>query len=409
MLKSLSRTPSMGVSDSSPTSMSSDSLSGGALRDQPGVLTQMIIDSPAQNLALGPDIPLRDITLLTTRERSRVSVQGTNLIREDGSNLPIPAEDQELFESPALFLQETLNTLDSQISSSSDRRDFLINMSGFIDMGVRSARIINNLCESELGMSAQQMVMSPHVLENENTVKEVINFLIDEYPALMSYYLAERSLCSEASNVALHGAALSKAKEAVQDGLETLADIGFLGPEESSRALAHLRASRLSPFDFLLHGVCEDDRGSSGDYCPGSLQVEVKFRGSRANPERMSEELKVEILTHELFHSISAQNPGARRVGLFVAGTGTAINEGMTQYLTEIVLGKRGAHGTSSTGTYPKEVAAMALLHSSDPGAFRTLVNTYFGGIPNQNDLRGAIVAFDDLMRSESSTNNPIR
>jgi hypothetical protein len=184
-----------------------------------------------------------------------------------------------------------------------------------------------------------------------------------------------------------------------------------LPSSHKSRALNQLRRADFSAFDHLIVGVDSGD-GTLGDYQTGTLRVETKLGGTVSKPAESLDALGT--TTHELFHASSAQDitpDGTPNLGLKSGDHGTDANEGMTELLKKLSLGRvekvdgryefydRDTQGNRiQLSIYEPQVKSMFILMHNKPHLFKTLFHAYYGHITDTQQLAVALNEFNGTM-----------
>lgn len=235
------------------------------------------------------------------------------------------------------------------------------------------------------------------------------------YPAEMAWYLAERSQHSENYQRDRFQREIVEAKQHAYSLITSYADEYDLPLVCKQRALEQLYCADFSAFDHLITGI-DSGNGVLGDYQSGTLRVETKLGGNPARPANPSDPLGT--TSHELFHATSAQHEnvnGTWDVGLRSGDQGLDANEGMTELLNKLSLGRIQQVGTrykftdyhhgqeTAANVYDHQVKSMFVLMKNRPTSFTTLFHAYFGNVPDTNRLQEAFEDFNTTMRRFSA------
>lgn len=255
--------------------------------------------------------------------------------------------------------------------------------------------------------------------ERERRAKDHLLALMTKNPDMemassLAVYLAGRSLAGEKELTRCYGGTLVRAKNAVFATTQNIASTTGLRIDMLERIANQLQRSGFGSFDHLRGLVTTDNTGALGDYELNTLRVEVQLDGSMGKPRYRTPAEAKPIITHELHHAGSAQffkKSGEKmlRCGLTVNGQGIAINEGMTEYLAQLSLGrpdiKQQANGgltIASNTSYKKEVSIMVALHEQfkegKSSHFATLFNAYHGDVRDQARLEQAMDVFYSIL-----------
>lgn len=297
-------------------------------------------------------------------------------------------------------------------------RNFLVNAEGFLDAGYPEARLFDQRLKAWTkerygrALGIKELLSTLRAMEgrdggSENVACSVIHRFSGDTSNVntIGVYLAARSKWAEDYQNQEYGEYLTQAKDAVRLQINRLRSQGILRDQEADTALRKLSRVNFSSFDHLLAGVTVGDRGASGDYLPGSLSVELKFRGNVANPSSPSAYDAVHTLIHEVFHGCAAQDVERNRQGLSYGSAGRDVDEAMTEYLTQLALGlphlRTNAEGQSwFMCSYKQEVLALHALRLSSPADFNVLCRAYFGASMQKGTLARALSSYYERLDS---------
>lgn len=238
--------------------------------------------------------------------------------------------------------------------------------------------------------------------EAEYKIRHQLSNYAETNKVNIAWYLAEQSQRSEDIQREMYAPELVKAKQNARRLMLTMAKHYKLPTDHLHRSLTQLERTEFSAFDPMSGGITYADGKSLGDYVDGTLRIEVKLGGSPSRPEHPEDAL--DTLQHELFHSTSAQDINGR-TGLATAkGEGMRPNEGMTELLTQLSLGKiRYENGITRfhvRTAYKSEVKVMHWIMAHDESAFGALYSAYNGYVPDEKLLKHSLDMFYKLLRS---------
>lgn len=319
---------------------------------------------------------------------------------------------------PEIICMPVKNLHERVISGKQDQpigHNFFVNAAGFLLYERPYAIQFDNLIRRRTGYSID-IIASSNKIDKDRLLVAITENPDPELRTTLAVYLAGRSLEGENHLNQEYGAVLNQAKNLVHKTTKELARTTGLSTDMLQRATKQVQRTTFGSFDHLVGMVTSDNRGASGDYMPGTLRIEVLYRGNARNASQPTPEEAKHSIVHEINHAASAQlrdGEVLRRCGLWWldnqgVNAGLEVDEGMTEYLAQLSLGgpgiKRQPNGymyISPDTPYRGPVLTMLALHEQFKGRrsthFATLFNAYHGDVPNQAELTQALETFYEL------------
>lgn len=282
-----------------------------------------------------------------------------------------------------------------------------------------------DITESNFGVN-KLLDTSENLTSNNEFAHHIWETVSRRYPSDMAWYLAERSLYSENWQRDRFQSEMVFGKKAASRLVGEFSTEFELPEEHKRRAQRQLELADFGAFDQILLSKGALDGVVLGDYVPGTLRIEVKLgkNGTRHQSRNIPDASGT--VCHELFHASSAHSKPSNtlwRLGLAFQDKGFDANEGMTELLTRLSLGRvmtrsneegRKSYNFSSNprqkdnpnlsnACYEEQTSAMLMLFLQRPDAFKTLFRAYYGFVPDKEPLAEAFDLFDDLLKNPVS------
>lgn len=362
---------------------------------------------------------VRDVARYTWAQRLAMLNLGRTTQRNHEIPVPTDVKSLETILHANTNFQDAMTVRDSLYQKSAGW-NFSVNFQGFLNAGVRgSARIDENirkviedltgqLCH---GRGVDALLQLGSSVKTDELTRNIWCLISNQYPVNMAYYLAERSQFSENYQREQFTKEMTDAKRATGALIDSFSVQYGLPASYRSRALNQLRRADFSAFDHLIFGIDSGD-GTLGDYQTGTLRIETKLGGTVSKPAESLDALGT--TTHELFHASSAQDitpGGIPSVGLKSGDHGIDANEGMTELLKKLSLGRvekiddryefydRDTQGNRiQLNIYEPQAKSMFVLMRNKPHLFKALFHAYYGHIPDKQLLAIALDEFNKTM-----------
>lgn len=343
---------------------------------------------------------LRDVGSMVTAQRDIIldAYQNGTLGRIAVTHLGI-------FSGPVRNLHErvTLGEKDQPIG-----HNFFVNATGFIEANLPWATQFDELFCERMGLSIHDIARSKDYAGKDQLLVSITDNPDKSLETSLAVYLAGRSLAGENYLRQNYGDVLNYTKDQVLATSQKIATTTGLRADMQSRIALQLQRATFGSFDHLVGLVTSANSGAAGDYCIGTLRVEVHFNGNVRSAEKPSKAQAFRTLSHELHHAGSAQSTDGYRCGLQTNGQGLEVNEGMTEYLAQLSAGCPGIRKLSDgnisidkTMPYAMPVTAIISLHQQfkkrKNNHFAVLFNAYHGDVQSQTQLEQALDAFYQL------------
>lgn len=364
------------------------------------------------------DAQVRDVAQFTLNERTAVMSAGRLIFERRADINRVLGQDRYTIDSINKAngnFRETIESRDAQVQSSAGW-NFTVNATGFLRAGLPWARQLDDTMDRYLRTSTDgQAFGGLDRLVDGRTEDGSIRALWSDFskkdPLTMAWYLSERSQYSENYQTELHQGSLVEAKRRASSLINEFASQYNLPAAHLNRAQLQLREAKFSAYDHLIGGIDAGD-GTLGDYQTMTLRVETKAGGSISRPAPTND--PIGVTSHELFHASSTQSKdvsGMYRVGLRAGDQGLDANEGMTELLNKLSLGRvtptdagryqfhdvdRGR--PVKDAAYPSQVRSMFILMKNDPLAFATLFRAYYGDVLDVQRVADALEKFNHNM-----------
>lgn len=396
-------------------------------KSEPGVLAERLskprrLDETADAFDRG-DTLVRDVGQFTANERGGIINMGRRV--QAGERIaPSDNITATVLRANDVF-RRSITSYEYPIQSNAGW-NLTVNAHGFKAAGLPWARVVDGRIAAVLEQSVGPGQVDGGIdalihlgsgsQDNRTSVdrlaREVWSTASKMHPGEMAWYLAERSQFSENYQRDRYQREMTEAKRGVASLLSSFSAQYELPHEHRSRAMKQLSRADFSAFDHLINGVDAGD-GIYGDYQSGTLRVETKLGGNVARPAEAVDPLGT--TSHELLHATSAQHyneNGSWDVGLRSGDQGLDANEGMTELLNKLSLGRVRQQGDryvfvdSVNGheipakIYSDQVKSMFVLMHNEPELFRVLFNAYYGNIPDSRRLATAFERFNNMMQA---------
>ncbi|MCL4392626.1 hypothetical protein M1145_00585 [Patescibacteria group bacterium] len=341
--------------------------------------------------------PLRDVGGMFTAQRMAI------LEAYQSGNIDIDKMESmhpEMLSTPVMNLHERV------VSGNQDQpvgHNFFVNATGFLDAHLPWAEQFDNLLRTRAGVSLYDIDRSDDKLGKDRLLSVITDNHDRELTKTLAVYLAGRSLEGEKYLKHHYGHALESAKNQIYVTTQQIGETTGMRIDMLERVAGQLYRATFGSFDHLHGLVTSDNTGVVGDYLPGSLRIEVQFDGSIRSARLREGSDAHHVIAHELQHASSAQT--GLRCGLRISKQGLEVDEGMTEYLTQLSIGAPGiehsANGTMKISydvPYREAVFAMMVLHEQFKFEknmyFSTLFNAYHGDVMSQRQLESALYEF---------------
>ncbi len=341
--------------------------------------------------------PLRDVGNMFTAQRTAI----LNAY-EAGTIDNMATTHAEILSMPVQNLHERV------VSGARDQpigHNFFANATGFLNAQLPWAIRFNELLQIRTGASLRDITNSDDMLGKDQLLTAITENPDSELMTTLAVYLAGRSLEGERYLQQHYGEVLERAKDQVFQTTQRIGATTGLRIDMLERAAGQLQRATFGSFDHLQGLVTSDNSGRMGDYRIGSLRIEIQFDGSIHSVRLRDGSGAYHVAVHELQHAGSAQTQEHYRCGLQINGWGLEGNEGMTEYLTQIAMGKPGIIQSPNGNLYVKEdvpyrapVTAILALHEQfkmgKNNHFAVLFNAYHGDVRSSAHLEQALDAF---------------
>jgi hypothetical protein len=358
------------------------------------------LDKPINDFVRGKT-SVRDVSSYTTAERETVLSIGQQ------EPVSITSEQHALFVKAATSLRNAMTHNINQAQPYAGF-NFLVVADRLIGHNLPGAQHLSDCFRAEFGHDIPELVriLDSQGIEFKPEAHNLVASIASNpnYAQPVAYYLARKSEAAELSQESQHGSSLAAAKNRALSRLEQFAGLTGLSAACQDRAAEQIGLTRFSAFDHLSGGVTEGDRGSNGDYVPGTFRIEVKLTGrpGRPGPPKSPRE----TIQHELTHASAAQD-GKYRCGLRINySAGLDADEGMTEFLTQSALNfpavrlETDGSRIIAASSYPNQLASMLSLAQGQEEHFATLYRAYYGQVNSQHALSVAFDAFYGTLAS---------
>lgn len=344
--------------------------------------------------------PLRDVGKMDTGQRAVILEAYKKGVLEQ-----VFDEYPQIFTNPVKRLHARVaeGNLDQPVGKS-----FFKYMQGFITGGLPWAKRFDQVIQNNYGFNLD-IINSWSNLNKDRLLKDITKNEDKSLTIEVASYLAHRSLLGEKYQNGRYGRMLNESKPLVYAKTLDLASQTGLSDAMLKRIQKQMQYTTFGSFDHLNNLITSGDRKALGDYSDGTLRIQVLLSGTVDNPSLQDDETARKVVFHELHHAISAQSDtgdGHRghswRIGLCANGHGDDVNEGMTEYLSQLAQGnpdiKYDDHSVSVSSFYQKQVSSMERLHAEFKRGynrhFAVLFNAYHGDSKNPYELEQALDAF---------------
>lgn len=316
-----------------------------------------------------------------------------------------------LWHAQPIVLNSPVNFLNKRVTSGPKDQpighNFFVNATMFVDYGADWAINFDEALKEKTGYTIYEIAASKDYVLKDRLLVHITNLQDKKLTESLAVYLAGRSLMGEKYLNDVYGSAMNEQKQQAFMVNHTIAETTGLRLDMIERNAQQLKRVAFGSFDHLSGLVTTGDTGVMGDYRPGSLRVEIQFNGSTNNPSLKPQEVAKHTIAHELQHAGSAQSN--IRCGLMNGRReGLDANEGMTEYLAQLALGKPGINtlpdGRSYIGpdaAYHLATATTYTLHNQfNHGTnkhFAVLFNAYHGDVRSSAQLEESLDAFYEI------------
>lgn len=317
----------------------------------------------------------------------------------------------KLWHAQPIVLNSPVNFLNKRVISGHNDQpighNFFVNATMFVDLGVDWVINFDRALKEKTGYTIYEIAASKDYVLKDRLLAHITNLQDKQLTESIAVYLAGRSLIGEKYLNEVYGSVMKEQKQQAFRVSHTIAETTGLRLDMLERNAQQLKRAAFGSFDHLCGLVTTNDTGVMGDYKPGSLRVEIQFNGSANNPSLKPYNVARLTIAHELQHAGSAQSN--IRCGLMNGRReGLDANEGMTEYLAQLALGKPGINtlpdGRSSIGpgvAYHLATATMYSLHNQfNHGTnkhFAVLFNAYHGDVRSGAQLEDSLDAFYEI------------
>lgn len=355
------------------------------------------------------ETPVRDVGEMTTMQRKSIAEWG-----RQGSVGVMAERMPNIVLKPVNSLRTRLEAdLKSSGSASPMGDRFFADALDNAISGYGWAGALNTIVKQRLGVDLEELSSSTFSASDRNKALKALTDTVGknrESAAVMSWYLAERSLAGEAYQNREYGEALALATDLIAQQTVELGVRTGLSSSMQERAMKQLKRVHFSGLDVLVRPITSQESRCYGSYQQGTLRAQVSSVGSfsGARPQNGKEALRT--LAHEAAHGSSAQSVD-KKGGLRLprqSGYDTGdLDEGMAEMLKQRALGYPDVQPTASgvsvgpNAIYKHQTAVMVeLYHQFEKGKnrhFAALFNAFHGQV--EPGLQDAIAAFSQALQ----------
>lgn len=309
-----------------------------------------------------------------------------------------------VYKSPKTF-SSPVRRLHNRIEKSIQKRPvgniFFSEMVDFLDKEIVWAKELDDLLFSMTGWRAHDIINSSDSIFQGDLLLHLTEDLDEDLIGRLAVYLAGRSLYGENGLEEQYGNVLRFARKGVSRTICDIARHTGLSEDMTLRALEQIERAGFGSLDRIENDTLENVV-AGGCYLSGTLRMVVKID----NLLKSYKNLPYKIVSHELHHVASAQTDKEKiRCGLRVVDQGIGIDEGMTEFLTQLSIGspniERLVNGNlrlrKESDYQPVVFGMLALYKQFEVGRneyFATLFNAYHGDVKDQGALEEAIDMF---------------
>lgn len=364
------------------------------------------------------DTEVRDVARFTLNERTAVMNLGRLMFQQDTLASQSQTSDQYRADSCIKANENFRDAIEDRSGhvQANAGWNFTVNATRFFDADLPWARQLDHALDSYMrtlsnGRTHGGLRRLTDGRIGDGDIRKIWSEFSRRDPISMAWYLSERSQYSENYQTELHQGSLVEAKRGASSLINEFASQYNLPAAHLNRAQLQLHEAKFSAYDHLIGGIDAGD-GTLGDYQTMTLRVETKAGGSISRPAPTND--PIGVTSHELFHASSTQSKdvsGMYRVGLRAGDQGLDANEGMTELLNKLSLGRvtptdagryqfhdvdRGR--PVKDAAYPSQVRSMFILMKNDPPAFATLFRAYYGDVLDVQRVADALEKFNHNM-----------
>ncbi len=374
------------------------------------------------------DSPVCNSISFTPKERNVILQAGREALHRGDWTLPFTPNQQEAVR----FTFENFQAIMSKEPSDSDPlygKLFTEDMEEFLEAGLPWAAHIDEKIKQHIkgghdytieNRGVDELLMGSSDKKIDTFSRRIWRELSDRAPLDIAWYLAERSQYSEDLQRERLESDVAEAKQAIRNFIEPAGKFFGLSEETMRRIYVQLHRSDVSSYDPLRTKKTQENKyeHTRASYIEGTLRIEMRLGGTILHPTEPIRPL--EAITHELYHSISAQDENddyTWNLGLRSGELGRDANEGMTEFLKKATLGYIEETDGIVVDTeppimlpdkdsgellphiaYKEATGSMITLMNTDINAFETLLQAYFGVTSDQEKLSQAFSLFDKEM-----------